>query len=95
MKIGIMAHCRSVVQTLVVRVGDCCTVMVSEATFLSAGGRCVTYEDITPQYRRTVFQLLIVRLDFRAVTYEAMTPIVGGRPNINGRSRLSGWMQDW
>ena len=34
----------------------------------------VTYEAMTPQGRRSVVQVLVVRLDIGVVTYEAMIP---------------------
>ena len=34
---------------------------------------------MTPKYGRSVFQVLVVRVDIGVVTYEAMTPSVGGQ----------------
>ena len=34
----------------------------------------VTYEAMTPQYGRSVVQVLVDRVDIKVVIYEAMTP---------------------
>ena len=34
----------------------------------------VIYEDMTPQYGRSVVQVLVVTVDIGVVIYEAMTP---------------------
>ena len=37
----------------------------------------VTYEAMTPQCRRSVIQVLVVRVDIGVVIYESMTPQYG------------------
>ena len=44
--------------------------------------RVVTYEAMTPQCRRPVFQALVVRVDIGVETYEAMKP-----PIIKGTAK--------
>ena len=39
----------------------------------------VTYEAMTPNYGRSVVQVLVVRVDIGVVTYEAMTPSMEGQ----------------
>ena len=52
----------------------------------------VIYEVMTRQYWRSVVQVLVVSVDIGVVTFEAMTPSVGGQWFIPW---LSEWIYEW